>query len=150
MEALSRMECLTLLREAMVGRVVFIDRALPAVLPAPFVVAGESVVFRTSRASPLARHPDEVVGFEADDMDGGCEWFVSAVGVANVVDGETARSAHLCLPWCDDKDSSCLVRVRLKVVRGHYIPMPNRPRELWPSPTPHTCDRTCPPVCAQE
>ena len=39
------------LTRAAVGRVVFTDRALPAVLPVTYIVDGDTIVIRTARGS---------------------------------------------------------------------------------------------------
>ena len=66
---LSREQCRALLATAPVGRVVFTDRALPAILPVGFLLDGEDVAIRTARGSRLARAADgAVLAFEVDDV----------------------------------------------------------------------------------
>ncbi|MEV3986357.1 pyridoxamine 5'-phosphate oxidase family protein [Nonomuraea sp. NPDC049758] len=105
LQVLSREECLRLLSSTPIGRIVFTDRALPAVQPVNFCLDGERVVIRTSIGSKLAaatRHA--VVAFEADEFDPAMRtgWSVTAVGHARAVTdpAETARLAALPLsPW---------------------------------------------------
>ena len=68
---LERQECLRLLANAPVGRIVHTRHALPAVLPVNFGLDGDgAVLLRTSAASELARAVDgAVVAFEADEVD---------------------------------------------------------------------------------
>ncbi|WP_113701553.1 pyridoxamine 5'-phosphate oxidase family protein [Nonomuraea lactucae] len=85
---LSREECLRLLSSTPIGRIVFTDRALPAVQPVTFRLDGESVVIRTAAGSKLAaatRHA--VVAFEVDEFDPEARtgWSVTAVGHARAV-----------------------------------------------------------------
>ncbi|WP_084965757.1 pyridoxamine 5'-phosphate oxidase family protein [Thermoactinospora rubra] len=59
LRVLSRRECLELLASAPIGRIVFTDRALPAVQPVNFRLDGERVVIRTTTGSKLAALPLE-------------------------------------------------------------------------------------------
>jgi nitroimidazol reductase NimA-like FMN-containing flavoprotein (pyridoxamine 5'-phosphate oxidase superfamily) len=102
LQVLSRQECLRLLSSAPIGRIVFTDRALPAVQPVNFRLDGERIVIRTSIGSKLAaatRHA--VVAFEADEFDPDLRtgWSVTVVGHARAVHDldEIARLAALPL-----------------------------------------------------
>ena len=62
-----REECLALLAEGVVGRMVYTEGAMPAAHPVTYCLDGDEVVFRTGDGSKLAaaaRH--HVVGFEID------------------------------------------------------------------------------------
>ncbi|MFF0789127.1 pyridoxamine 5'-phosphate oxidase family protein [Streptomyces spiralis] len=87
--ALDRQECLRLLAEVAVGRVVYTRHALPAVLPVNFSLDTDaSVLLRTSAGSDLARAVDgAVVAFEADEFDpeNRSGWSVVVTGQAGVV-----------------------------------------------------------------
>ncbi|MCL7366740.1 pyridoxamine 5'-phosphate oxidase family protein [Streptomyces ardesiacus] len=86
---LDRRECLERLAEAVVGRVVFTQEALPAVLPFRFWLDRDgAVVLRTSSVSEMARAVDgAVVAFEADEVDAAAHagWSVVVTGVASVI-----------------------------------------------------------------
>ncbi|MCX5336616.1 MULTISPECIES: pyridoxamine 5'-phosphate oxidase family protein [unclassified Streptomyces] len=85
---LDRRECLRLLAQAPVGRIVHTRRALPAVLPVNFALDDEAVVVRTSAASELVRAIDgSVVAFEADEVDTESHsgWSVVVTGSATLV-----------------------------------------------------------------
>ncbi|MFI6928265.1 pyridoxamine 5'-phosphate oxidase family protein [Nonomuraea spiralis] len=126
LQVLSREECLRLLSSAPIGRIVFTDRALPAVQPVNFCLDGESVVIRTSIGSKLAaatRHA--VVAFEADEFDPATRtgWSVTAVGHARAVNdpAETARLARLPLsPWAPGSRDHFVV-VEAEQVSGRRI-----------------------------
>ncbi|MFF3442747.1 pyridoxamine 5'-phosphate oxidase family protein [Streptosporangium sp. NPDC002721] len=88
LEILSRRQCVTLLVSASIGRIVFTDRALPAVQPVGFVLDGEDIVIRTGIGSKLAAATsDAIVAFEADEFDPAARtgWSVTAVGPARAV-----------------------------------------------------------------
>lgn len=88
LEVLSREECRRLLASVTIGRIVFTERALPAVQPVNFVLDGEEVVIRTSIGSKLAAAArNTIVAFEADEFDPVARtgWSVTAVGRARAV-----------------------------------------------------------------
>lgn len=86
---LDRQECLRLLPQVPLGRVVYTENALPAVLPVNFFLDHDrAVVLRTSAASRMARAVDDsVVAFEADRFDEATRsgWSVVVTGRAAVV-----------------------------------------------------------------
>ncbi|MEU5868922.1 pyridoxamine 5'-phosphate oxidase family protein [Nonomuraea sp. NPDC047529] len=126
LQVLSREECLRLLSSTPIGRIVFTDRALPAVQPVNFCLDGESVVIRTSIGSKLAaatRHA--VVAFEADEFDPSMRtgWSVTAVGHARAVTDPTemARLSALPLsPWAPGSRDHYIV-VDAEEVSGRRI-----------------------------
>ena len=70
LDVLSRDECLRLLATAPIGRIVFTERALPAVRLVNFILRGDEIVIRTGEGCKLlsaVRHA--VVAFEADEVD---------------------------------------------------------------------------------
>ncbi|MFF4760088.1 pyridoxamine 5'-phosphate oxidase family protein [Streptomyces sp. NPDC001292] len=87
--SMDRQECLRLMAEVPVGRVVYTRHALPAVLPVNFALAADaSVLLRTSAGSDLVRAVDGVVvAFEADafDAESRSGWSVVVTGRATVV-----------------------------------------------------------------
>ncbi|GII55846.1 pyridoxamine 5'-phosphate oxidase [Planotetraspora thailandica] len=88
-----------------IGRIVYTDRALPAVQPVSFHLDGERIIIRTSRGSKLALAAgDAVVAFQTDEYDAesGTGWSVTVVGRAkSVVDpDEVMALGRLPLnPW---------------------------------------------------
>ncbi|MCA2229258.1 pyridoxamine 5'-phosphate oxidase family protein [Nonomuraea aurantiaca] len=110
LQVLSHEECMRLLPSRPIGRIVFTDRALPAVQPVNFCLDGEDIVIRTAAGSKLAaatRHA--VVAFEVDDFDSGerTGWSVTVVGYARVADdpAQIARLERLPLTsWARARD----------------------------------------------
>src|SRR5690348_12639752 len=78
--------CYELLATDSVGRVVFTDKGLPAVLPVNYVLQGHRIVFRTAAGSRLAAAvTGQVVAFEVDQLDRESRigWSVVATGSAH-------------------------------------------------------------------
>jgi uncharacterized protein len=126
LEILSREESLALLSSVPVGRIVFTDRALPAVQPVNFVLHDGSVVFRTGAGSKLAAATRQaIVAFQADPFDATTHsgWSVTAVGPSRVVEDEEelARLSALPLrPWIAE-DREYFIRVELAQVTGRRL-----------------------------
>jgi nitroimidazol reductase NimA-like FMN-containing flavoprotein (pyridoxamine 5'-phosphate oxidase superfamily) len=105
LEILDTRDCLRLLGSVPLGRVVFTDRALPAIQPVNFVLDGDDVIIRASTGSKLGMAMrGAIVAFEADEFDPANRtgWSVTLVGRARLVDdpGEIARLSRLRLrPW---------------------------------------------------
>jgi len=123
---LTRAECLSLLPTVPVGRLVFTDRALPAVVPVNFVLDGDQVVVRTGASSTLAAAVrGAVVAFEVDDYDRSARngWTVTVTGRARQVTDprELARLAERDLvPWVD-ADLPHFVVVPVELVSGRRV-----------------------------
>jgi nitroimidazol reductase NimA-like FMN-containing flavoprotein (pyridoxamine 5'-phosphate oxidase superfamily) len=123
--ALSRRECVALLGQETIGRAVFTERALPAVVPITFAIHDDAVVMCTSADTRLAAAASRgVLAFQADDIDpstrGG--WSVVVVGVAELVDDpvEKARIRLVLQPWVPGQNE-VFIRLPLKVVTGRRI-----------------------------
>jgi nitroimidazol reductase NimA-like FMN-containing flavoprotein (pyridoxamine 5'-phosphate oxidase superfamily) len=87
---LSRARCFDLLATLAFGRVGVSVRALPAILPVAYAVAGERVVFRSAPGAKLdAAVHRSVVAFETDRYDpaGAWGWSVLVQGVASEIGG---------------------------------------------------------------
>ena len=106
---LRREECLRLLADETIGRVVYTEAALPAAHPVTYCLDRDEVVFRTGDGSKLAaasRH--RVVGFEVDayNLPARTGWSVLGVGVAYEVtdrDRLAALAARMPAPWAPDR-----------------------------------------------
>ena len=88
LKILTEQECHDLLGQVPVGRIVFTDRALPAIQPVNFVMSDNEVVILTSAGSKLAAAArNAVVAFEIDHFDHSQEtgWSVVVIGHARVV-----------------------------------------------------------------
>ena len=96
---LDRDACLLALSRGTLGCLALSDRALPLALPVSYVMDGETVVFRTSRDSTLARAASgSVVSFCAHGSAGttGDSWSVIVTGlVATVRDPRALRRLAL-------------------------------------------------------
>jgi nitroimidazol reductase NimA-like FMN-containing flavoprotein (pyridoxamine 5'-phosphate oxidase superfamily) len=98
-------ECLRLLAESTIGRVVFTDAALPAAQPVTYLLDDEEIVFRTGGGSKLAAATrNAVVAFEVDQIDVTARtgWSVLGIGEAYevVVPGRLAELAErMPDPW---------------------------------------------------
>ncbi|WP_020576615.1 pyridoxamine 5'-phosphate oxidase family protein [Actinopolymorpha alba] len=126
LEVLQPTECLRLLSEAPIGRIVFTDQALPAVQPVNFVLDGDSVVIRTAVGSKLAAAArNSIVAFEVDDIDLKYQrgWSVTVVGHAEMVTdtSEIDRLSTLPLrPWAPGERNH-FVRIRMELIHGRRI-----------------------------
>lgn len=104
-EVLSVGDSLELLDTTPVGRLVFTEKALPAVHPVNFVRHGRSIIVRTGAGSKLeAARRGDVVAFEADHVDPGSRtgWSVMVVGhcaVVNDIERLVAVIDHRYRPW---------------------------------------------------
>jgi nitroimidazol reductase NimA-like FMN-containing flavoprotein (pyridoxamine 5'-phosphate oxidase superfamily) len=68
-EVLSEAECRRLLAEQEVGRVAFVDRDFPVVLPVNYVLDGNSIAIHTDVGSKFDRIPLHRVAFEVDGIE---------------------------------------------------------------------------------
>ncbi|CAM4205207.1 pyridoxamine 5'-phosphate oxidase family protein [Kibdelosporangium persicum] len=128
LELLSGPECLRLLAKVPIGRVVYTDRALPAVQPVTFALHERSVIIRTAAHTRLAlAAAGKVVAFEADEFTEDrvrSGWSVVAIGhamkVADPAEVEVVRQLGL-RPWNPDAEDFYL-RISVEVVSGRRLP----------------------------
>lgn len=125
LETLPRAQCIELLRSGCVGRVVFTERALPAVLPVSYGVLDEDVVIRAELGSRLAEAARSgVLAFEVDDIDIATRtgWSVVVTGVPSVIRDPAGleRVAAVLDPWVH-RDQDVAVRIPATVVTGRRI-----------------------------
>jgi len=120
-------ECYELLREQPVGRLGFVDKAEPVILPVNYAVDGRSLVFRTGQGSKLSSAlMAQPVCLEIDSWDdvGHTGWSVLVKGVADAVDDETviARLDQLPVrPWSRPDLRREWVRIMAEEVTGRRI-----------------------------
>ncbi|MEV4380785.1 pyridoxamine 5'-phosphate oxidase family protein [Streptosporangium sp. NPDC049644] len=125
-QVLSHEKCMHLLASCPIGRIVFTDRALPAVQPVNFCLDGDDIVIRTTVGSKLAAATRQaIVAFEIDDFDleQRTGWSVTVVGYARAVDDpqEMARLAELPLtPWAPGSRDHFVV-ITAKQVSGRRL-----------------------------
>ncbi len=122
---LSAEECRALLERPQVGRVVFTDRALPAVQPVTYIVDDDAIVFWTNDDGELARAArDGVLAFEVDEVDPSTRtgWSVVVTGLPVHVTTQVDRSrVGLLLEPCAPGRRDVLIRIPLTVVAGRRI-----------------------------
>ncbi|MEV6162501.1 pyridoxamine 5'-phosphate oxidase family protein [Streptomyces sp. NPDC052052] len=120
-------QSLRLLGETSLGRVVFTQRALPAIRPVNHLLDRGRIVIRTHQDSDLfvqARsHGDQgvVVAYQADDIDPLTHlgWSVVATGYCRPVTDPDDLMCYqqLIRPW-SDRVMNCAVQIRPHLVTG--------------------------------
>ena len=126
LQILSRQQCLQLMAQSPIGRVVFTDRALPVALPVNFALLGEDVVFCTATGTKLsAALAKSVVAFQVDHIDPGTEdgWSVLIQGWATNVTrpDELAMVDSLGLKSWAPGQRCHFVRIRSEIVSGRKL-----------------------------
>ena len=130
--ALSPSACVDLLSRAQVGRVVFTERALPAVVPVAFALHADGIVVHTSGDTSLAAAAarGDVLAFEVDDIDPASRtgWSVVVLGEPELVTSaeERARINLVLEPWAPGHHDVC-IRLPLTVVTGRRIASSSSP-----------------------
>ena len=126
LEHLSRDECLRLVGQVAVGRIVYTRQALPAVELVNFAVDDGDIIIRTDSGGKLAAATrGAVVAFEADSVDTAAHtgWSVTIVGYSHAVtDGDEVR--HLeqvgLVPWAPGERDH-FIRISPTFVNGRRI-----------------------------
>jgi nitroimidazol reductase NimA-like FMN-containing flavoprotein (pyridoxamine 5'-phosphate oxidase superfamily) len=121
---LTHEEALQLLATVPLGRVVFTDRALPAVRPVNHLVDGRDIIFRTSSSAAITTAVDgigTIVAYEADAIDSArrAGWSVVVVGGARLLT-DAAQIEHyrqLLQPWAPGAKDD-FIAIRADVVSG--------------------------------
>jgi nitroimidazol reductase NimA-like FMN-containing flavoprotein (pyridoxamine 5'-phosphate oxidase superfamily) len=127
LRVLSEDECRELLGTVPVGRIVFTDRALPAIQPVSFTLSDGEVIILTAAGSKLAAATrNAVVAFETDDFDPDIAkgWSVVIIGHARVIaeDGESPRLRNLPLnPW-PDGERTHYIAITPELISGRRLP----------------------------
>ena len=97
LDVLSMAECLSLLRSRPLGRLAYLERGQPSVVPVNHLVDGASIVMRSLAGSKLdAAVLNKPVAFQLDDHDPtrGTGWSVLVRGTAQLVEGEREISLY--------------------------------------------------------
>jgi nitroimidazol reductase NimA-like FMN-containing flavoprotein (pyridoxamine 5'-phosphate oxidase superfamily) len=126
LNVLSHDECLRLLVRAPIGRMVFTERALPAIRLVNFILDGDEIALRTSEGGKLlsaVRHT--VVAFEADEVDAVARvgWSVMVIGHAReVTDPAELTRLRALLPasWAPGPREH-LVCIKVELVSGRRL-----------------------------
>lgn len=128
---LSYAQCRELIGSGVLGRVAFADDHGIAVLPVNYSVVNESIIFRTSAYSTLARVPihetkTAAVSFQVDqvDYDTKTGWSVLARGATEVIDDDD-ELAHIKRTWDPEPWASgprpIYIRLRFKELSGRRL-----------------------------
>jgi hypothetical protein len=123
-QELTHEEALRLLATVPLGRVVFTDRALPAVRPVNHLVDGRDIIFRTSSSAAITTAVDgigTIVASQADAIDSArrAGWSVVVVGGARLLT-DAAQIEHyrqLLRPWAPGAKDN-FIAIRADVVSG--------------------------------
>jgi hypothetical protein len=126
LENLSREECLWLIGQVPLGRIVYTRQALPAVELVNFMLENGDIIIRTDSSGKLAAATrGAVVAFEVDSVDLAAHvgWSVTVVGYSvAVIDAEEIRRLERIglVPWASGK-SDHFIRVPPTIVNGRRI-----------------------------
>jgi hypothetical protein len=126
LEQLSRTECLRLVGQVPLGRIVYTRQALPAVELVNFTLDNGDIVIRTDASGKLAAATrGAVVAFEADSVDIATHagWSVTIVGFSRAVtDGEEIRRLEQTgpEPWAPG-ERDYFIRISPTIVNGRRI-----------------------------
>jgi uncharacterized protein len=126
LEQLSRGECLRLVGQVPLGRIVYTRQALPAVELVNFTLDDGDVVIRTDAGGKLAAATrGAVVAFEADSVDIAMHagWSVTIVGYARAVtDPHEVRHLEQVGPdsWAPGKRDH-FIRISPEIVNGRRL-----------------------------
>jgi len=132
LEQLSRDECLRLVGQVPLGRIVYTRQALPAVELVNFALDDRDIVIRTDSSGKLAAATrGAVVAFEADSVDitTHAGWSVTIVGYSRAVT-DSADIRHLeqvgIVTWAPGKHDH-FIRIYPEIVNGRRLTAP------WPT-----------------
>lgn len=125
-QSFARAQCLALAASVSVGRLVYTDKALPAVTLAGFILEGDVVTLYTGSDVALAAAiRNAVVAFQVDDFDTDISagWSVTIIGQARLVDdaGDAAHLARLPLNRWVAGENGQYVRLPAREVSGGRI-----------------------------
>lgn len=99
---LTQAECRDLLETDVVGRVAFMTTAGPRIVPINYAVRGDTLLFRTTAYSELAKFaPDAEIAFEIDQFDNERQrgWSVVVHGRCERIDDTTDPAEPGPEPW---------------------------------------------------
>jgi nitroimidazol reductase NimA-like FMN-containing flavoprotein (pyridoxamine 5'-phosphate oxidase superfamily) len=130
-EELSENECLELIAPGGIGRIAYVGRFGPAVLPVNYELRGGAIVFRTAEHGPLDKDlrtgiagADYKVAFEIDDIDLGARqgWSVLVQGPAHHVTGDEEEAVRRTgvEPWAPG-DRELFVRIVPSRLTGRRV-----------------------------
>jgi len=129
-------ECWQLLASVSIGRIVFTQRAMPAIRPVNHFIDGRKIIIRTHDGAAIASRAMEhsaesegmptgsVVCYEADDLDPvrHTGWSVIATGFAHLVTDpdDVARYTAVTEPWIAG-DMNQVVAIEPQIITGRRL-----------------------------
>lgn len=120
-------EALALLADVPLGRIVFTERAMPAIRPATHLVDNGVIIARShdgSEVVPVRSGRETVVAYQADDIDVGSRlgWTIVATGPATQVrdPDEISRYAAVLPRWAEGAGEQ-LIRIDPGIVNGYRL-----------------------------
>jgi hypothetical protein len=142
-QELSREECLLLLGEVPVGRVVFTHRALPAIRPVSHLVEADQIIIRASLGAAISSEPSleggTIVAYQADLIDAaeGLGWSIVVIGrAAHITDlAEIDRYRRALQSW-SSADSDDIIAIRADMVTGFRLQPAGPPGRGPQAPAP--------------
>jgi pyridoxamine 5'-phosphate oxidase-like protein len=124
---LTEEECWQLLGTVSLGRIVFTQRAMPAIRPVNHLVDGQAIIVRSHLGADIVAHASEdgaVVCYEADELDPirHTGWSVIATGLANLVrePGLIARYQEGLKPWITGQ-MDYVLSIRPQIITGIHL-----------------------------
>jgi nitroimidazol reductase NimA-like FMN-containing flavoprotein (pyridoxamine 5'-phosphate oxidase superfamily) len=128
---LDERECLELIAAGGIGRIAYVGRFGPAVLPVNYELQDGAIVFRTAEHGPLDEDlrtgitgADYHVAFEIDEIDAGARrgWSVLVQGPAHHVaaDGEEAVRRSGVQSWAPG-ERELFVRIAVTRITGRRV-----------------------------
>jgi nitroimidazol reductase NimA-like FMN-containing flavoprotein (pyridoxamine 5'-phosphate oxidase superfamily) len=126
---LPRPECLRLMAEADIGRIVFTAGALPAIQPVNYLLADNEVIYRTANGAKLAAATrNSVVAFEVDEIDPETHtgWSVVAIGPCHEItdpDQLAGLATQLPNPWATNHTGHTIA-IEIEKITGRLITHP--------------------------
>jgi nitroimidazol reductase NimA-like FMN-containing flavoprotein (pyridoxamine 5'-phosphate oxidase superfamily) len=127
---LTRQQALRLLANGVIGRVVFVDAAMPAVQPVNYMLDNGEIIFRTANGAKLAAAlRQSVVAFEVDEIDLRTRtgWSVVCLGQAYEItdpDRLAALREKMPEPWVEDHTTHTIA-IPLHTITGRRLAVHN-------------------------
>jgi uncharacterized protein len=143
---LDKAECLRLLAEKMIGRIVFTDSALPAAQPVTYLLDGAEVVFRTGAGSKLtAATRGAVVAFQVDEIDTSTRTGWTVLGVGEAYEVRVPRrlaelDERMPAPWPPNRTAHTIAIPLQRLTGRQLVPASPNPTDPGRRASHH---RTC-------
>jgi hypothetical protein len=124
MRPMDRDEAFRLLSSVPYGRIVFTERALPAIRPVNHIVDGGDVIIRTHTGATILRTIGQVVAYEADVVSDEPRllWSVVVIGRAEIEeDADAIARYERMLRPAVDLPMDHVIRIRPELVTGQAL-----------------------------